>query len=542
MSQRPQVGQVWRHGSVHYKIKKLMADGSMDVLTRNGRTGRWSTKYETLTPTDLNYLEFVKAPPDQVTLPEELEEETRSITKRAIFKRTIPKRKKYVVTWAQNATPVHTSFFETLKVYCKENKAELIVIPGRYKNPTSIWSREQQSDERWEKELHPYLISKRVQLTEDLVIYSDISIQPTAIRPLSGMEVFTGKASAIFGHPKIQLLTVATNSRRPKLMTTTGSCTIPNYTYSKAGSKAAAHHVYGATVIEMGKTGFHARQINANKKTGNFIDLDWEYTPKGRKKAPPAEALVLGDVHANNVEEKALKASFEMIKALNCKKAIYHDLLDFDARNHHSIDDFRDRYERVFSPEPTADIVEEELKHTIKVLEATPKCALPVVIQSNHDEAFDKWLDTANPKTDPVNALLYHKMWVTKLEEFNKKGKWKTAFDLYYKISDGKRAKFIDREENFTIKGIECGYHGDKGTNGTRGTPHSYAKLGVKTIVGHRHTPSILDGCYTVGVIGKLNQGYNDIPSSWAHANCVIYANGKRSLIFISPDSGEWRI
>ena len=357
------------------------------------------------------------------------------------------------------------------------------------------------------------------------------------------MEVFTGKSSAIFGHPKIQLNTVATNSRKSRLMTTTGSITILNYTSSKAGKKAGAHHVFGATNVKLDKNdGVHIRQINADKETGHFTDLNWIYTPTGKEPAPPAEALILGDVHANNVEETALEASFEMIKELGCKRAIYHDLLDFDVRNHHTINDFRDRYERVVSPENNMDIVESELKETLRVLENTPECAEPVVVQANHDEAFDKWLDTANPKLDPINSLLYHKMWVAKLEEYNATGKWNTAFNLYYKMSGLDRAKFIDREENYSIMGIECGYHGDKGINGSRGSPNAYTKLGVKTVVGHRHTPSIRDGCYTVGVIGKLDQGYNDLPSSWAHANCVIYASGKRSLLFIQPDSGRWRI
>lgn len=537
---RPLPGQVWKHGSVHYKIIKVMSDGSMEVLVRNGPTGRWSSKLQTLTPSDLNYLEFVKAPPDQTTLPEDPQEV--EVPKRQIFNRTIKKAKRYVITYAQNATPVHSDFLKTLLVYCKENQAELIVIPGRYRNPTSIWTTNNHSDEWWEKEITPYLISKRIQLRDDLIVYGDISIQPTAVRPLTGMEVFTGKSSAIFGHPKIQLNTVATNSRKSKLMATTGSVTILNYTSSKAGKKAGAHHVFGATVVELGKTGFYTRQINANKKTGSFIDLNWIYTPQGKKPAPPAEALVLGDVHANNVDEKALKASFDIINTLKCKRAIYHDLLDFDVRNHHSIDDFQDRYSRVFSDDDASDVVEAELEKTIEVLESTPACAKPIVIQSNHDEAFDRWLDTANPKNDPLNALLYHKMWVTKLEEFNKTGKWNTAFNLYYRLLGYKRAIFIGREENYPILGIECGYHGDKGINGSRGSSRAYSKLGVKTIIGHRHTPSILDGCYTVGVIGKLNQGYNDLPSSWAHANCVIYANGKRSLLFIQPETGEWKI
>lgn len=540
MRPKPLVEQTWKHGSIHYKITKLMADGSMRVLTRNGPKGRWSSTPTTLTPTDFNHLEFVKAPTHQKTISDE--EPTNDPVKIMVFQRQIKKAKRYVITYAQNATPVHTKFLESLLVYCKENQAELIVIPGRYKNPTSIWSENNKNDEWWDDKLTPYLISKRIHLREDLVIYGDISIQPTAVRPLIGMEVFTGKSSAIFGHPKLQLLTVATNSRRSKLMTTTGSCTILNYTGSKAGQKAAEHHVFGATIVELSKTGFHIRQINANSEDGSFIDLNWAYTDTERLPAPPAEALILGDVHAENVEEKALEASFEMINELQCRKAIYHDLLDFDVRNHHSINDFCDRYERIAPHHKASDIIEEELATTIEILESTPSCAEPIVIQSNHDEAFDRWLDTANPKMDPVNSLLFHKMWSAKIEEFNQTGQWSTAFNLYYRLAGYSRAQFIDREENYSIMDIVCGYHGDKGINGTKGTPNSYAKLGVKTVVGHSHTPSIVDGCYTVGVIGKLDQGYNTLPSSWAHANCVIYANGKRSLIFIQPDTGNWRI
>ena len=65
------------------------------------------------------------------------------------------------------------------------------------------------------------------------------------------------------------------------------------------------------------------------------------------------------------------------------------------------------------------------------------------------------------------------------------------------------------------------------------------AKLGTTTIVGHSHTPAILEGCYQVGVTGKLDQGYNKGPSSWMHAHCVLYGNGKRSLLFIRD--GRWR-
>tara|TARA_R100001244_G_scaffold25113_4_gene25549 strand:- start:10494 stop:12113 length:1620 start_codon:yes stop_codon:yes gene_type:complete len=538
MKPRPLQDQVWKHGSVHYKIVKILASGSIEAHVRNGNRGRWASKLTTLTSGEMNYLEFVKGP-GFIKKKKGDKNDTPEIPKTS-FKLAIKKSKRYVVTYAQNATPVNPDFLKSLLTYCKENSAELVIIPGRYRNATSIWSRNNKHDEWWDESTHPYLISKRICLAPGLTVYGDISIQPTATRPLTGMEVFTGKSSAIFGHPKMQLLTVATNSRRPKMMTTTGCVTVQNYTNSKAGKKGEAHHIFGAIVVETNRSGgFHIRQINAKSEDGSFIDLEWEYAGESKKAAPPAEALVLGDVHAESVEEIALAASFEMIKALKCKRAIYHDVLDFNVRNHHSIDDFCNRYYRATST--GNDSVEAELVSTIDILESTPKCAQPIVIQSNHDEAFDRWMDTINPKNDPVNALLFHKMWVAKLEEFEQTGSWRTAFNLYYDLNGHSRAKFINRKDDYTILDIVCGYHGDKGTNGSRGSSASYAKLGVKTVVGHRHTPSIMDGCYTVGVIGKLDQGYNDLPSSWAHANCAIYANGKRSLIFIHPNSGEWR-
>ena len=541
---QPLEEQVWKHGSVHYKIAELLADGSILAQTRNGPVGRWSSKTRTLTPSELNHLEFVKGPKKSSYKLPDFQSATKAEITSAEHRRAfnLKKTRRFVVTYAQNATPVNPKFLKSLLVYCEFNQAELIVIPGRYRNPTSIWSKKDKGNSWWDKRLVPYMITKRFPLLSNLTIYGDISIQPTAIRPLTGMEVFTGKSSAIFGHPKIQLSTVATDSRKSKLMVTTGSITVQNYTDSKAGKKGDAHHVFGATVVELGKQGdFHLRQINANKEDGSFIDLNWEYTEHRRYKAPPAEALILGDVHAENVEEQALQASFDMATELECQKVLFHDLLDFRVRNHHSIDNFKHRYARA-TVNYMNDSVETELAKTIAILEATPEHAEPIVIQSNHDEAFDRWLENANPKNDPVNSLLFHKMWVEKIEKFNETGKWKTAFDLYYRLKGYSRAKFLNREEPLNIKGISCGYHGDKGINGSRGNPRAYAKLGVKTVIGHVHTPSITDGCYTVGVIGKLNQGYNSLPSSWAHANCVIYANGKRSLIFIQPESGKWRI
>ena len=66
-----------------------------------------------------------------------------------VFRTDLPKKRRYVITCAQNATPVNKPFLEALRVYCKHNKAELVVIPIRYKNPTSTFSASQRNEERW---------------------------------------------------------------------------------------------------------------------------------------------------------------------------------------------------------------------------------------------------------------------------------------------------------------------------------------------------------------------------------------------------------
>lgn len=89
------------------------------------------------------------------------------------------------------------------------------------------------------------------------------------------------------------------------------------------------------------------------------------------------------------------------------------------------------------------------------------------------------------------------------------------------------------------VHGIEVGSHGHVGPNGSRGSVKSQARIGMKSVIGHSHSPGIRDGAYQVGTSSRLNLEYVRGPSSWLHTHCVIYANGKRTLINII--NGEWR-
>ena len=62
----------------------------------------------------------------------------------------------YVITCAQNATPVFKEGLNALHKFCEHNEAQLLVIPLRYRNPTSQWTTVDEGHDWWAPELEPY--------------------------------------------------------------------------------------------------------------------------------------------------------------------------------------------------------------------------------------------------------------------------------------------------------------------------------------------------------------------------------------------------
>jgi len=244
---------------------------------------------------------------------------------------------RYVITAAQNATPVNRAFLDSLLGYCKHNAAQLLVIPYRYHNPTSLWSKKAKDQDWWDTALTPYLYDRRVRLNKHLVLLGDIKTQPTATSPLQGFESITGPRSAIIGHPKLELATVPTPQEKlPKILTTTGAVTKRNYTPSNAGKKGEFHHTYGACVVEIAGSTFHIRQLNA-MKDGSFMDLCHEYRGAKRSNTGGVAALVMGDTHAKFVDPTVVRATWDkrgMVDTLRPNYLVWHDLHDGYSHNH----------------------------------------------------------------------------------------------------------------------------------------------------------------------------------------------------------------
>lgn len=448
-----------------------------------------------------------------------------------------------MITAAQNATPVHDGFWRTLQVAARHLGAEIVVVPLRYKNPTSLWSASQQGAETWAPEVVPYLVNQRKKLCPNLALVADVKTQPTARSPLSGFEALTGPESCIVGHTKMQFRVVPVPSgRTPKILSTTGACTLPNYTDTRAGKLGRFHHYLGAVIVEVSGKRFHLRQINADRSDGSFIDLDLKFTRQGVEKAPPALGLVTGDTHVRFVDPAVDRATYGpggIVETLDPQVIVWHDVFDgFSVNPHHKGDPFI----AAAKGRAGATNVRAEVEMTVDFLRTRSAGRQGVVVSSNHDNFLARWIRDNDWRHVGANAEFYLEtvQAILKSARLTARGvEYDDPFTYWLQKLNAPNVRALAMDESFVIGEIECGLHGHQGPNGARGSVRNLSQLGVRVISGHGHTPAIEDGHYRVGTSTPLKLDYTHGPTNWLNTHCVVYANGKRSLITIID--GEWR-
>lgn len=454
--------------------------------------------------------------------------------------------KRYIVTAAQNGTPVNSIWWNTLLHMAAVLKAELLVIPIRYKNPTSHWPASSQNSEYWVPEVVPYLWNQRMALNENLTVLGDIKTQPTAVSPLTGFEAFATSSSGIIGHTKIQLKAIPSPSNKmAKVMTTTGACTIPNYTDSRAGAVGEFHHSLSAVIVEIeSETKFFLRHLHFDEKSGSCIDLDKRYYPDRVTKAPRALALVMGDTHVDSADPEVIAATFGpkgIVPTLKPHHLIWHDLLDGYSMNPHHAGKPLNKVGKMLG---NAGNVREEVGRAIEfIAKYTPKGCESVVVASNHNDFLGRWIDSHDWRGDPTNAEFYLETALAMVRgtKFTARGtEYPEAFAYWLRQANLERCRVLDMDESFVLEDVELGMHGNLGPNGVRGSINNLRRISNKSIIGHSHTPGIEEGCYQVGTNTYLRLEYNKGASSWLNADCVLNADGKRQIIVIVE--GKWRL
>lgn len=437
--------------------------------------------------------------------------------------RQVLKSKYYIITSGQNATPVNKKVWKSILLYSEHLGAEIVVIPMRYKNPTSVWNKNNEKEEWWDSLLHPYMTANRQHIHKNLEIIGDVKISPTASTPLSGFEGLSGVESSFFGHPRQHFKTLPILDGMPhKFLATTGTVTERNYTDSKAGKKADFHHTFGFIVVEnFEDDSFTFRHVSSTEN-GVFYDLDNYVSNKGVKKDKKSvSTVVLGDLHLGETCDKSLKASYKMLKRFKPKNVVCHDIMEGYSVNPHD-DPFV-----IANKESEGKLsISFEIKNVLNFIDTILQYN-PVIVKSNHDIFIDRYLLNDWRKN-------YSKAEYLKYAHLKTAGQITNGI-LPYEIKQrfGDKVLCLTENDSFKVNGVELGIHGHIGVSGTRGGITQYKRINTKMIIGHTHSPAKEDGCMYVGTLTKLRMGYNKGLSSWCNSNGIVHKNGKTQNILI---------
>lgn len=429
------------------------------------------------------------------------------------------KYKRYIITTAITGDEVFSKALKSLRKYEKEQKAKLIIHVGK-------------GNKNLGQTLDPILRGSFICL-EDMWLNDNAKLvslfqSGSKTDPTSGGIPRIGKrdSSIILGSPKQRLVYTATGiDKLAHAIMSTGAITLPKYDKTKASGYVADYdHVMGAIVVEIENDEiFHFRQVQFDKD-GGFVDLGRYYCGNKTGKMAPA-VMVLGDWHSGKTCPLVKKASYAITKKLGIKEWVLHDVYDSHSANHHEIGKLLLLSKKAEIEELDLD---KELNGLAKDFKEMAKAGLKItVVKSNHDEFLDRYLDSGAWMKHPYNTKIC-------LELAQAMTRGQSPLEYAMSVNETSRSvdiNWLQRDESYLIGGIECGAHGDKGPNGTRGSLQAIERAYDKVVIGHQHTPGILREAWCVGTSTLPYPDYGTGPSSWMNTHCLIYPNGHRQLI-----------
>lgn len=453
------------------------------------------------------------------------------------LRKEVKRHKRFVITTAVTGCEVDLPFYNSIKQYCTNNDALMLVMVSSDPAHTKSKGGYGTIDKALQNEV---LVLEDTDLNSNIFI-STIKLSAKHIDPTTGLDRIGQRAgSFVFASPKQRLNLVATsNIKLPHSLMTTGAITMPNYNTDMYMSERTAYianadHVMGALIVEIeDKDRYHYRQIQANAD-GSFVDLGVRYSPDTVAAECP-EALVLGDWHSGATDPQVRQATEEMLVELKPRVVVLHDAFDGLSINHHEEHNALSKAQRFINGAPS---LEQEIQQLTADLDWFAQFVDEiVVVKSNHDEFLSKhYLQKAKYADDPQNHF-----YALDLAKAMLQGKDPLQFAVEAAgLKNKHKIKWLKRDDDYKIAGIELGAHGDKGPNGSKGSLRNMQKAYGKSVTGHSHTPGILHGSFAVGTSSLLKLNYNEGPSSWLQTHCPVYKDGGRQLL--NMIDGKWKL
>lgn len=429
---------------------------------------------------------------------------------------------KYLVTSVQYGARVNRQLLENMLAFAKEQGVDNIytfVQKGRYKE---------------ENTLHPLVLDNcelisttETRLNNNLKLF-DSRILPQQINPLTGMsQKLSRDYTHILPSPKIRYLSLASTNTHPRAIMSSGSLTHGNYRLHTAhGRKAEQQHQYGFVFVEIKSNKlFTTHQIEATK-TGSFNYLNKKYHT-GKVSIEQPEVIVLGDIHVGDTNSKALAKSLEQVEQFNPKRVVLHDFFNGHSINPHEkgdlISELRNFRKKRMNLMSELKMVYREM---CRLSKRFPKQQF-IVSESNHDIFFERYVRSKAFIDNPENFLFICSI----INEIvvGKRPTLEIALSKIGKIPSN--FTFLKEDEECRVYGVEIGYHGHRGANGSRGTSSQFSRLNLKMITAHEHSPKLHQNGMVVGTNTNLRLGYTKGATSWMHCNGILYKNGKYMLL-----------
>lgn len=475
----------------------------------------------------------------------------KSMTRIKQLHASVEKYNKFVITTAVAGAEPHMPFLNSLRNFCKINKAKLLILvcedPGRYK-----YSKRKQGAQvpRIHRELLNETILMEGVWLNDSVAISNVKMQAKAIKPTSGFGRVAKKlGSQIYASPKISLEYHSVRNDKYKLphfIATTGAVTVPNYEPisndwyqgKRTAFFAENDHKFGAAYVEVADDEmFHYTQIECKSAGGEMFFRDTMYKGNNIPKKARAEIFVMGDLHAGVTDERVTKCWDEVIDLTKPKYIAIHDGFNGESVNGHIENDIIANIIRAMEGK---DDVMAEIKMFGEALRHwASKCDELLVIPSNHNDWLErfirkgKFLKEGNLK----NATPALKIALAMIEERKHPLQYAVEELVGIKIPNIRWMKRNDDEE---IEGIQVNCHGDVAKGGTKGSLAGMVGAYIASFSGHSHTAGILFDAWAVGTSGHLQEVYNNGPGTWTNTSGLIYKYGGRALINVI--NGQWKI
>lgn len=437
----------------------------------------------------------------------------------------------YLVTTVQNNTTPSTSF-SNLQVLAASLQANIIALPMQY-NAKAYSAAVKESRPHFDPIFNQYLQHSDCWIGERgaVKLVPTASVLPTAKMPINACaSLNNGENITIIAGAKLQAKTLPRlQGGDPRWCYVTGASTSFNYTDTRAGREAQQSHDFAAILINVDESGLITHcTIKADDKGSLYFGDNFycDGTEYDREQDPFA---VLGDLHSEMKDQFVWDRTIEWLESVKPCGIAVHDVFHMMSRNHHN----RKSGKFLFSMQDRT--VLDDLKEVVNSINELASIAPVYIVESNHDDALDQWLDATdyNPSLDQLNAKLYHFLKYS-LYQSMEEGEDLKALELALRELVGTLPQLHNDVEfgrahvQHVVYGYDVSQHGHNGSNGSRGNVGLLSKMQVKMVTGHTHSPTILNGLFTVGVTAKLDQGYNRNGfSSWDHANVLIQPNGE---------------